>query len=164
MPGRLIAMSSSPTSAADGPKRASGRVRRQPDPIYTSSPLTNGKRKRNEGDDPQVDDVEDGPEEDADEESEPSSEGEPDEEELREQKSRARKSKSTAATKPAAKRTKANGTHTLPIRAAGGRGGAKTKRPPKKAKAMNATAAEEAGGLYGTFVRLGLKIHADSKQ
>jgi cohesin complex subunit SA-1/2 len=136
-------MSSSPAPDMDAStmRRASGRVRRQPETLYPSSDPINQKRKRaqdGEGDDEMQD-------EDPSEEESPSEEDEPDEEEIREKKARARKPKSTAAPrKPAGKKPKTSGATTLPIR------GAKVarKRAPKKAKQLDLAEAEEAGGLF----------------
>jgi len=122
-------------------KRASGRVRRQPETIYPSSDPINHKRKRaqdGDGDEEMQD-------EDVSEEESPSEEDEPDEEELREKRARARKPKSSAAPrKPAVKKPKTNGATALPIR------GAKVarKRAPKKAKQLDLADAEDAGGLF----------------
>lgn len=136
-------MSSSPPPEMDVStmKRASGRVRRQPETIYPSSDPINHKRKRAQdanGDEEMQD-------EDLSEEESPSEEDEPDEEELRERRARARKPKSSAAArKPAAKKPKTNGATALPIR------GAKVakKRAPKKAKQLDLADAEDAGGLF----------------
>lgn len=143
MPGRVRDMSSSPPPEMDVStmKRASGRVRRQPETIYPSSDPINHKRKRAQdanGDEEMQD-------EDLSEEESPSEEDEPDEEELRERRARARKPKSSAAArKPAAKKPKTNGATALPIR------GAKVakKRAPKKAKQLDLADAEDAGGLF----------------
>ena len=123
-------------------KRASGRVRKQPETIYPSSDPVNQKRKRAQD----ADGDEEMEDEELSEEESPSEEDEPDEEELREKKARARKPKGTAAAKkPAAKKPKTNGATSLPIR-----GGAKVarKRAPKKAKQLDLTDAEDAGGLF----------------
>jgi cohesin complex subunit SA-1/2 len=122
-------------------KRASGRVRRQPETIYPSSDPINHKRKRAQD----VDGDEEMQDEDLSEEESPSEEDEPDEEELRERRARARKPKSSAAPrKPAVKKPKTNGATALPIR------GAKVakKRAPKKAKQLDLADAEDAGGLF----------------
>lgn len=122
-------------------KRASGRVRRQPETIYPSSDPINHKRKRAQD----VDGDEEMQDEDLSEEESPSEEDEPDEEELRERRARARKPKSSAAPrKPAVKKPKTNGATALPIR------GAKIakKRAPKKAKQLDLADAEDAGGLF----------------
>ena len=137
-------MSSSPAPEGDAEtiRRASGRVRKQPETMYTSSPYTNGnKRKRCEqdadGDHAMPDDY------DSDDDL-PEEDEEPDEEELREKRARARKTKSAAVKKPATKKSKTNGTTTLPIRPAGGG----RKRAPKKAKQLDTLDAEEAGGIF----------------
>lgn len=122
-------------------KRASGRVRRQPETIYPSSDPINHKRKRAQD----IDGDEEMQDEDLSEEESPSEEDEPDEEELREKRARARKPKSSAAPrKPAVKKPKTNGATALPIR------GAKVakKRAPKKAKQLDLADAEDAGGLF----------------
>lgn len=136
-------MSSSPAPEMDAStmKRASGRVRRQPETIYPSSDPINHKRKRAQD----VDGDEEMQDEDLSEEESPSEEDEPDEEELRERRARARKPKSSAAPrKPAVKKPKTNGATALPIR------GAKVakKRAPKKAKQLDLADAEDAGGLF----------------
>lgn len=138
-------MSSSPLSEAEvdatetANKRRSGRVTRKPN-LFTAAP-GGAKRKRNAADDreEQVDDDDNSEEEDDSE-----SEGEPDEEEMREKRTKARKGKSAPGKKPAAKRPKTNGTTALPLR-----GGQAKTRKPKKAKALDEAAAEEAGGLFG---------------
>ncbi|KAM0722366.1 hypothetical protein Q7P37_001807 [Cladosporium fusiforme] len=145
MPGRLLDMSSSPPPDMDTStlKRASGRVRKQPQTLYPSSDPVNHNHKRKRADAQQdADGDEEMQEEDASEDDSPSEDEEPDEEELKEKRSRARKSKT--AKKPAAKRPKTNGTSTLPLR------GAKVarKRAPKKAKQLELADAEEAGGLF----------------
>jgi cohesin complex subunit SA-1/2 len=137
-------MSSSPPPDMDVStlKRASGRVRKQPETIYPSSDPVNQKRKRAQD----ADGDEEMEDEELSEEESPSEEDEPDEEELRDKKARARKPKGTAAArKPAAKKPKTNGATSLPIR-----GGAKVarKRAPKKAKQLDLTDAEDAGGLF----------------
>ncbi|CAK4030035.1 Cohesin subunit psc3 [Lecanosticta acicola] len=145
-------MATSSNTATDAPaasKRASSRVRKQPQ-HYTSSPFSsNSKRKR--GDDEPADaneDVDMDDEEESEEEEDPEDNA-PAEEEIRAQK-RARKPKSSAPKKPAQKKPKVNGV-TLPIRpvtkGAGKRAPAK-KRAPKKAMAVNTADAEAAGGLY----------------
>lgn len=144
MPGRLLeTMSSSPLSGPDdaNSRRKSGRVTRKPD-FLAPEPTASAKRKR-VGVDMQEDDVgpatsesggEDDEEEDDDEE--------PDEEELKEQRSRKPKS---APKRPAAKKPKTNGaTASLPIRSTT----SKSRPRKKKAQAMDAADAEEAGGLY----------------
>lgn len=144
MPGRLLEMSSSPPPSVDVStmKRASGRVRKQPESFYTSSDPINHKRKRadaqdNDGDEEMQDD-------DASEEESPSEDEEPDEEELKEKRKRARKTKAAAPKKPAVKKPKTNGAATLPIRGAQ----APRKRAPKKAKQLDLDDAEDAGGLF----------------
>lgn len=140
-------MSSSPLSEPDvdatetANKRRSGRVTRKPD-LFTAA--GGAKRKRDAVDDREA--HEDG-EDEVEDEDESDSEGEPDEEEMRETKSKARKGKAAPAKKPAAKRSKTHGTATLSVRA----DQAKT-RKPKKAKALDEAAAEEAGGLFGTTI------------
>ena len=143
MPGRLLeTMASSPRSsvaeAATENKRRSGRVTRKPE-AFAPQPASSVKRKRSQVQDGQ-DDVEDEIDEGSD--SEEQDEEEPGDEELRDQKSR--KTKGTPA-KPAQKKSKTNGAAVnLPIRSTA----AKARRPKKKAKAMDMTDAEEAGGLY----------------
>lgn len=139
-------MSSSPLSEAPDDatsttnKRRSGRVSRKPD-VYASSP-NGAKRKRDHADDEEVED-------EVSQEEEESSEDEPDEEEMREKRARERKAKSAAPKKPAAKKPKSNGTATnLAIRTGQGK-----KRAPKRAKALDSAAAEEAGGLYGALAQ-----------
>ena len=138
-------------------KRASGRVRKQPETIYPSSEPTNQKRKRAQ--DPDVD--EDMEDEDLTEEESPSEEDDPDEEELREQKARARKPKGAAAArKPAAKKPKTNGATSLPIR------GNKIarKRAPKKAKQLDLADAEDAGGLFAEVFAHGKDLQEIAKE
>ncbi|GAB7347064.1 hypothetical protein MBLNU459_g3200t1 [Dothideomycetes sp. NU459] len=121
-------------------KRRSGRVTRKPN-LYTATSGTT-KRKRDTADDRDDEDGADEEEDDDDDDSE--SEGEPAEEEMREKRARVRKGKTAAAKKSAPKRSKTNGTTVaLPLRAGQGKN-----RRPKKAKALDETAAEEAGGLY----------------
>ncbi|KAK3711964.1 cohesin complex subunit [Vermiconidia calcicola] len=138
-------MSTSSPEAADASaiRRASGRVRKQPE-AYTSSPFSSGKRKRSneedgEGDVQMPDDY-------VSDEDVPSGDDEPAEEEVREQNRKSRKPKSAAPKKPAQKKPKMNGT-TLPIRSATV-GTKKKRRAPKKTAAAVAEDAEEAGGLY----------------
>jgi cohesin complex subunit SA-1/2 len=140
------ASASSPDASTAAP-RASARVRKAPE-HYASSPFTGtAKRKRDGNDDAEEDvDMED---EESDEPSD-DEDDEPDEEEIRERarKSKSRKPKSTAAKtttakKPAQKKAKTNGL-SLPFRG----GNATKKRVPKKAKAVDSTDAEAAGGLY----------------
>jgi cohesin complex subunit SA-1/2 len=123
-------------------KRASGRVRRQPESIYPSSDPINHKRKRaqnGDGDEEMLD-------EELSEEESPSEDDEPDEEELREKRARARKPKANAAPrKPAVKKPKTNGATALPIR---GATKVARKRAPKKAKQLDLADAEDAGGLF----------------
>ena len=159
MPGRLLSMSSSPAPDMDVStlKRASGRVRKQPESIYPSSDPINQKRKRAQDADGD-DDMEDA---ELSEEDSPSEEDEPDEEELRERKARARKPKGAAAArKPAAKKTKTNGATSLPIR------GNKTakKRAPKKAKQLDLTDAEDAGGLFAEVFAHGKDLQEIAKE
>ncbi|KAF2160972.1 hypothetical protein M409DRAFT_28578 [Zasmidium cellare ATCC 36951] len=125
-------------------KRASSRARRRPD-VYTTSPFTSSKRKRDEREAPDADgDVNMDGEEESEEDDEPEDD-EPAEEEVWEKAKKARKPKSSAPKKPAQKKPKANGV-TLPIRAAT-KGPAK-KRAPKKVKVADSADAEAAGGLY----------------
>ncbi|GAB7331273.1 hypothetical protein MBLNU13_g02726t2 [Cladosporium sp. NU13] len=136
-------MSSSPPPDMDVStmKRASGRVRRQPETIYPSSDPINHKRKRAQD----ADGDEEMQDEDLSEEESPSEEDEPDEEELRERRARARKPKSGAAPrKPAVKKPKTNGATALPIRG----GKVAKRRAPKKAKQLDLADAEDAGGLF----------------
>ena len=136
-----MATSSSEDGDASGAvRRASGRVRKQPE-TYTSSPFSSStKRKRsNDGDG----DVE-MPDDYLSDEENVSEDDKPDEEEIRERNRKARKAKTTAPKKPAQKKPKVNGT-TLPIRSA--TGGTK-KKAPKKSKAFKTADAGEADGLY----------------
>lgn len=121
---------SSPVNGDGGElRRASGRVRKQPELFSTSSPHGSSKRKRNNDEDANGDvDMADGEASDEEVESE---DGEPDEEELREKKMQARKPKSSAPKKPAAKKTKVNGSTSLAIRTVPGGG---RKKVSKKAK------------------------------
>ena len=134
----------SPTAvdASSAFRRASGRVRKQPE-TYTSSPFSSGKRKRSN------EEAHDGdmhmPEDYVSDEDVSSADEEPDEEEIREQNKKARKPRSTAPKKPAKKKPKMNGT-SLPTRSA--IGGGKKKKASKKAKEANLVDAEEAGGIY----------------
>ena len=123
-------------------RRASGRVRKQPE-AFTSSPYaSSGKRKRSNEEDGDVQ----MPDDYVSDEDVPSGDDEPDEEELREQNRIARKKKPTAPKKPAQKKVKTTGVpKTLAIRPAAG---GKKKKAPKRANATNAADAEEAGGLY----------------
>lgn len=131
-------MEVSSPAGADGAeiRRASGRVRKQPE-AYNSSQFSNGKRKRSNEEEVNGDvDVDEGEESEEDAESE---DGEPDEEEIREKKRQARKPKSSAPKKPATKKPKVNGGTTLAIRTAAGGG---RKKVSKKAKAAAAADAE----------------------
>lgn len=152
-------MSSSPAPDMDVStmKRASGRVRKQPETLYPSSDPINHKRKRAQD----VDGDEQMQDDDASEEESPSEEDEPDEEELREKKARARKSKAPAASrKPAAKKPKTNGATALPIR------GPKVakKRAPKKAKQLDLAVAEDAGGLFADVFAHGKDLQEIAKE
>lgn len=125
-------------------KRASGRIRKQPDP-YVSSPLaSSAKRKRTNA----VDDDRQMPDDYESEETEEEADEEPDEEEIRETKKRARKlknaaPKSSAPKKPAQKKAKV-GSAPLPFR-----GAAVTKRKTSRpAKKVNLADAEGADGLF----------------
>ncbi|KAI7544241.1 hypothetical protein KC331_g6928, partial [Hortaea werneckii] len=131
----------STTMATEPPKRASGRIRKQPE-MYTASPYASGgKRKRsNENDTHGQNESQDDNES---EESDDEVDEEPDEEELREQRRTARKPKSSASKKPAQKKPKVNGA-SLPIRGASG----SKKKSAKKTKALNLADAESAGGLF----------------
>ena len=127
-------------------RRASGRVRKQPE-AYTSSPLGSSKRKRSNEEDGDVQ----MPDDYVSDEDVPSAEDEPDEEEIREQNKRTRKTKTAAPKKPqqkpAQKKAKTNGANgtSLSIRTVPG---GKKKKAPKRANAANAAEAEDAGGLY----------------
>ncbi|KAI7096428.1 hypothetical protein KC352_g38823, partial [Hortaea werneckii] len=114
----------STTMATEPPKRASGRIRKQPE-MYTASPYaSSGKRKRsNENETHDENQSQDG---DEPEESDDEMDEEPDEEELREQRRAARKPRGSAPKKPAQKKPKST----------------------KKAKAFNLADAESAGGLF----------------
>ncbi|KAK6439357.1 cohesin complex subunit [Oleoguttula sp. CCFEE 5521] len=140
-----MSSSPAPSSQADATNgvRASGRVRKQPETLYNSSPAPgSNKRKRQEnGEDVGDDGDVQMPEDYVSDEDLPESDDEPDEEELREQKAKSRKAKITNTKKPAAKKPRANGATTLPIR------GSK-KHAPKKAKQLDTLDAEEAGGLF----------------
>ncbi|RMY68916.1 hypothetical protein D0863_06796 [Hortaea werneckii] len=131
----------STTMATEPPKRASGRIRKQPE-MYTASPYASGgKRKRsNENNTHGQNESQD---DDDSDESDDEVDEEPDEEELREQRRAARKPKSSAPKKPAQKKPKVNGA-SLPIRGASG----SKKKSAKKAKALNLADAESAGGLF----------------
>ncbi|USW50051.1 Putative armadillo-like helical, stromalin conservative domain, cohesin subunit Scc3/SA [Septoria linicola] len=141
----------SPAPDADNAatRRASGRVRRQPE-HFASSPQGAAKRKRDEqvhagDDDEEMIDAEDDEEDDEDEDD---PEDEPDEEEIRETAKKSRKAKKPAAArKPPQKkpRTQTNGL-SLPIRST-----AKAparKRALKKPQAIDGADAEAAGGIY----------------
>lgn len=128
--------------ASEAVRRASGRVRKQPE-MYTSSPSGSGKRKRSNEEDGDGDVQM--PEDYVSDDDLPSEEDEPDQEELREQNRRSRKAKTTAQKKPAPKKPKVNGA-SLPIRSAAG--GGKKKAPRRARPAVNQEEAEEAGGLY----------------
>ena len=86
-------MSSSPAPEGDGTtlRRASGRVRKQPETMYTSSPYTNGNKRKRGGPDADGDIAM--PEDYDTDDDVPEDDEEPDEEELREKRSRARKAK-----------------------------------------------------------------------
>ncbi|KXL51185.1 MAG: hypothetical protein FE78DRAFT_84233, partial [Acidomyces sp. 'richmondensis'] len=134
-------------------KRTSGRVRKQPD-VYTSSPFTtgSGKRKRNDeeadaGGDRETSDG------DLSEESENEVEEVGVYEGVREMRRHARKARATAK-KPSQKKTKVDGA-SLPIR---GPTGVQKKRAPKKAKALNAAEAAEAGGLFAEVFASGQEL------
>lgn len=116
-------------------RRASGRVRKQPE-AYTSSPFSGSKRKRDGYADVGM------PEDYASDEDVPSEEDEPADEEVMEQKKQARKPKTTTSKKSAQSKPKTNGT-ALAIRSANA--GTKKKRVTKKRKVSDA---EDAGGLY----------------
>ncbi|KXT07283.1 hypothetical protein AC578_2384 [Pseudocercospora eumusae] len=157
-----MATSASAPATASGEvnRRASGRVRKQPQ-HFTSSPYVNGKRKRGEDEEVDGDGDVDMVEEDDSEESEDDPEDEPDVEEIREQaKQKARQAKkapakasaSAAARKPPQKRPKTNGI-TLPIR--GATKAAPKKRPRKRTKAVDAEEAEAMGGLYAELFARG---------
>lgn len=147
-------MATSTTTATDAPtasKRASSRVRKQPE-HYTSSPFsTNSKRKRDENDEPEADGDADMEDEEESEEDDDPEDDEPAEEELRAKKKTTRKPKSSAPKKPAQKKPKVNGATSLPIRpvtkTASKKAPAK-RRVPKKTAAVDAADAEAAGGLY----------------
>ncbi|KAH9826573.1 STAG domain [Teratosphaeria destructans] len=129
-------------------KRASGRVRKQPELYSANFPSTTTKRKRNDDDDGEIDaDVDHEMADEVSEESEEDADDdEPAAEELRERKKQSRKSKSLAPKKqPAPKKTKVNGA-SLPFRNA--TGGAKKRAAPKKARAVNMDEAAAVGGLY----------------
>lgn len=119
-------------------RRASGRVRKQPE-VYTSSPQGSAKRKRSNEED--ADGDAQMPDDYVSDENVPSDEDEPAEEEVREKSKRSRKPKAAAPKKPAQKKPKVNGA-SLAIRTAPG---GKKKKAPKK---INVADAEEAGGLY----------------
>ncbi|KAK4504662.1 hypothetical protein PRZ48_002623 [Zasmidium cellare] len=140
-----MASTTSPTAeVASTAKRASSRARRRPD-VYTSTPFTSSKRKRDEREVPDADgDVDMDGEEESEDDDDPEDD-EPAEEEIREKAKKSRKPKSSAPKKPAQKKPKANGV-TLPIRAAT-KAPAK-KRAPKKVKVADSADAEAAGGLY----------------
>lgn len=123
-------------------KRRSGRVSRKPN-LFTGTPVSSSKRKRNEAEDEVMADGEDEEGEEDGDEDESESEGEPDEEEMREKKAKARRTKNAPVKKPAAKRTKTNGS------AAPAATKVLTKARRKKAKALDEEEAEQAGGLYG---------------
>lgn len=138
-------------------KRASGRVRKQPETIYPSSDPTAQKRKRAQD----ADGDEEMEDEDLSEEDSSSEEDEPDEEEIRERKARARKPRAAAAArKPAAKKPKTNGATSLPIR------GTKVakKRAPKKAKQLDLADAEDAGGLFAEVFAHGKDLQEIAKE
>ncbi|KAK3623023.1 cohesin complex subunit [Elasticomyces elasticus] len=158
MPGRLVATSQTALqdmSASALNKRASGRVRKQPE-VYASSPFTSsGKRKRNDVDDAEDDDGDREMPDDyeSDEEEVEEAEDEPAEEEIREQNKKARKPKAAATKKPAQKKTKVSGA-SLPFRAAA----APKKRAPRKGKAVSAVDAEAVGGLYAEVFASGASL------
>nr|OQO26266.1 hypothetical protein B0A51_07161 [Rachicladosporium sp. CCFEE 5018] len=148
MPDRLLTnMSSSlaPSSPAEATNgvRASGRVRKQPETLYNSSPAPGSNKRKRQENGEEVDDDGDVqmPEDYVSDEDLPQSDDEPDEEELREQKARSRRAKAASTKKPVAKKPRVNGATTLPIRGA-------LKRAPKKAKQLDTLDAEEAGGLF----------------
>ena len=123
-------------------RRASGRVRKQPE-AYNSSPVGSSKRKRSNQEDGDVQ----MPDDYVSDEDVPSAEDEPDEEEVREQSRRARKTKAAPKKpqqKPAQKKPKINGA-SLSIRSVAG---GKKKKAPRRANAANVAEAEEADGLY----------------
>ncbi|KAK3066615.1 hypothetical protein LTR53_016969, partial [Teratosphaeriaceae sp. CCFEE 6253] len=141
MPGRLRATSTTALQDMDASavnKRASGRVRKQPD-VYASSPFTSSaKRKRDDGDDVGVDGEREMPDDYVSDEDVSEDDEEPAEEEIREQKKKARKPKSATPKKPAQKKAKVNGA-SLPFRNASG---TVKKRAPRKAKAVDGADAE----------------------
>ncbi|KAL1589997.1 hypothetical protein WHR41_01406 [Cladosporium halotolerans] len=153
-------MSSSPAPSAEisTMKRASGRVRKQPESIYPSSDPINHKRKR--ADAQEVDGEEEMQEDDASEDESQSEDEDPDEEELKEKRARTRKGKTGASRKPTAKKPKTNGATALPIRAVKGA----KKRAPKKAKQLDLTDAEDAGGLFAEVFAHGKDLQEIAKE
>lgn len=139
-------------------RRASGRVRKQPQTLYPSTDPSNHKRKRADAQDADGDEAMQ--DEDASEDQSSSEDEQPDEEELKERRARARKTKAAPSKKPAAKKPKTNGTSTLPIR------GAKVarKRAPKKAKQLDLADAEEAGGLFAEVFAHGKDLQEIAKE
>lgn len=126
-------------------KRASSRVRKQPE-HFTSSPFASSKRKRGDAEADDNNDEADHDAEESSEEDDDPEDDEPAEEEVREKAKRTRMAKSAGPRKPAAKKAKVNGITTLPIRGTGK--APARKRAPKKAKALDSEDAEAAGGLY----------------
>ncbi|KAK3680275.1 cohesin complex subunit [Recurvomyces mirabilis] len=143
MPGRLLEGTSTPLQVMDASainKRASGRVRRQPDHFATNAFSSSAKRKRDDSDN---DDEERGMPEDygSDENAEgDDDEQESDEEEMREKNRLVKKAKRTALKKSTQKQAKTNGV-SLPTRPA-------RRKAPRKAKAFALEDADSAGGLY----------------
>ncbi|KAK0947093.1 cohesin complex subunit [Friedmanniomyces endolithicus] len=148
MPARLLERSSSALQDMDASavnKRASGRLRKQPE-AHTSSPFSSSsKRKRDETDEVNAEGDREMPDDyESDDEEVEEEDGEPAEEELREQKKKARRAKPAASKRPTQKKTKVNGA-SLPYRSA--TEGAQ-KRATKKGSARSAANAEAVGGLY----------------
>lgn len=145
-------VSPAPTGGDGAIRRASGRVRKQPQ-HFTSSPYGGAKRKRDDatdanGDEDMVDDNDDDDANDDDSDDEDDPEDEPDEEEMRERAKKSRQvKKAAAAKKPPQKkaRTQTNGV-TLPIRSTAKPSA--RKRPPKKPQGIDGADAEAAGGIY----------------
>lgn len=136
-----------------GNKRRSGRVSRKPDIFKHTSPYNNTKRKRSDAEDDEQDDAEgDDANSSASSDQDEEEEDEPAEEE---RKDKARKARS-APKKPAAKKAKATGSVVnIPIRSTAGKA-----RRPKKAKALDTEAAEDAGGLYAEVFARGHTLDA----
>lgn len=126
---------------AVGVRRASGRVRKQPE-AYTTSPHSTGKRKRNH-DENGHEDV-NMADQDASSDEIESEDGEPDEEEIREKRRQSRMPKGAASKKPASKKPKVNGA-TLAYRTTTGGG---RKKVSRKAKAAAAATSDDPDSLY----------------